>query len=151
MLKLLRRKFIAVSMASMGAVLALIITIMNVSNYFSMRDTVSQRMNIAQDVLKDGGFKREGIGNPDELIIRGGGKQDNARKDREWIDNPESAVSGGQRGPMMPDDFGGGFGKVNMETRIDIRYFSAVFDAQGAFEEAFYEVSPCAKEYHREA
>ena len=131
MLKLLRRKFIAVSMASMGAVLALIITIMNVSNYFSMRDTVSQRMNIAQDVLKDGGFKRDGIGNTDELIFPGGGKPDNSRKDREWRENPESAVSGGQRGPMKPDDFGGGFGKVNMETQFDIRYFSAVFDEEG--------------------
>ena len=69
MLKILRRKFIAVSMASMGAVLALIITIMNISNYVSMRNTASQRMNIAQSVLKgeDHMFKRDNAGSPDEL------------------------------------------------------------------------------------
>ena len=129
MLKSLRRKFIAVSMASMGAVLALIITIMNISNYLSMRDTVSQRMDIATSVLKDEDrmFKRDGIGNPDELIFPDGEKPDDVRTDRERTEDPESRGNGGQRGPIKPEGFfGGGFGKVNMETQFDIRYFSAV-------------------------
>ncbi len=126
MLKILRRKFIAVSMASMGAVLALIITIMNISNYVSMRNTASQRMNIAQSVLKgeDHMFKRDNAGSPDELQPPEG-KLDEKR--------PDDAGTGRIRPEHFEDGglFGGGFGKVNMETRFDIRYFSAVFDEGG--------------------
>ena len=135
MLKILRRKFIAVSMASMGAVLALIITIMNVSNFISMRDTVSQRMDIAQAVLTgdDRMFIRTGI--PDQNNDRFPPDAVRPEDNMPNGEKPEGAGqndNGRQKGDIRPDDFGGGFGKVNMETRFDIRYFSAVFDEVGS-------------------
>ena len=137
MLKTLRRKFIAVSMASMGAVLALIITIMNISNYISMRDTMSQRMNIAQSVLKgEDRFKRDGeFPHPDGRRPEDFMALDQQRTNGSTTD--QSRPQGSMTDQNRPEDFenggifGGGFGKVNMETRFDIRYFSAVFDEGG--------------------
>lgn len=77
MIKSLRRKFIAISMASMGAVLAVIIIIINVSNYMSMMASVERRMTMAEMIAaRDSGnvFAPDRLdGNPPDLPDRADG------------------------------------------------------------------------------
>ena len=85
MIKSLRRKFIAISMASMGAVLAVIIIIINVSNYMSMCSTAERRMAMAEMIAAEGSsnsaFAPDKFGGtppelPDKSDISGFGSRD---------------------------------------------------------------------------
>lgn len=85
MIRSLRRKFIAISMASMGAVLAIIIVIINVSNYMSMMASVERRMAMAEMIAAEGSsnsvFAPDKFGGtppelPDKSDISGFGSRD---------------------------------------------------------------------------
>ncbi len=104
MIKSLRRKFIAISMASMGAVLAVIIIIINVSNYMSMLSTAERRMSMAEMIAAEGSSNSAFA--PDKL----GGTPP---------DLPDNADFG-SRDHMQ--------NRIDTESKFDTRFFTVTLD-----------------------
>lgn len=110
MIKKLRKQFIIIAMASMGAVLALIILVINVSNYRSMMNTIEQRMDIVWEMEEGGMMSFPG---------KPGFEEDSDLKPlREYGKKPSE------------DGFAG---RMNNESRFDTRYFVVDYDSDGNY------------------
>ncbi len=126
-------------MASMGAVLALIILVINVSNYRSMMNTIEQRMSIVWD-LNDGSLPpMPAGGSAGSESDAAGGSSVKPEKDGS-IENMKSNQSGTAISDMKdfrPEKNTPGdnafSGRMNNESRFDTRYFVVDFDSDGKY------------------
>lgn len=141
MIKKLRRQFIIIAMASMGAVLALIIIVINVSNYRSMMKTIKQRMAIVWDMEDGDMFSFPGRpGFDSDSDIEENAKSLPSSNDAENIDSESTESPAATESNMKPfrDDSkkpseDGFLGRMNNESRFDTRYFVVDFDSDGNY------------------
>lgn len=143
MIKKLRKQFIIIAMASMGAVLALVILFINISNYRSMMNTVEQRMDVVIDMVngdmvpfnknapadnspeemsQEKSASSNDVSSAEENEVNG--KTDSSEEDfsqnRKYLEKPSDGTK------ALPDH-------VNQETRFDTRYFVVDYDSEGNY------------------
>ncbi|MCR5216282.1 MAG: HAMP domain-containing histidine kinase [Lachnospiraceae bacterium] len=137
MIKRMRRQFIAIAMGSMGLVLAILITVLNVANYIQIGKQADQRLDLLAD--NHGVF-------PDHMMIRmedrRGMWEDGANPATGNLEDGKAPSTGNPEDGMAP-----GSGKefsdkkslfhqwftedLGAETPFDTRYFTVTVDGEG--------------------
>lgn len=125
-------------MASMGAVLALIILVINVSNYRSMMNTVEQRMSIVWG-LTDGSLPPMPMGDEKDSMDSQADDENASDAQSGAADSSNIKTMGGASNmkEFRPGKNGVGddafSGRMNNESRFDTRYFVVDFDSDGNY------------------